>query len=167
MEKRENRKSQRKPPPLKGISRIDSKGTHGWFVRIYMRHRQVVSKLFSDNKWGGKDQALKKAIHFRDSYDIPEHLQPIRLSRRYLIDPPRNNKTGVVGVCKTFERGSGGKGKKLPCFGVSWVPQPGRPKNKKFFISHYNSEDEAFQAAVQFRKEKEAEIDQQNRKQRT
>jgi len=150
-----------KTSKMKGISRIDSKATHGWFVRIYMRNRKVASKLFSDRKCGGREDALKKAIAFRDSYPVPEHLRPIRSQIRYLTDPPRNNKTGVVGVCRTFKRSSSGKGKKLPCFSVSWNPRPKHPKSKSFYISQYNSEEEAFQAAVRFRKEKEAEIDQQ------
>ncbi len=151
---------------LKGISRIDSKHTHGWFVRIYMRNREVHSKLFSDRKYGGKEEALKLAIDYRDSYTVPEEKRPINKDIRYRTKQPKNNKTGVVGVCKTFERANGGKGKKIPCFGVSWVPVPGRPRNKKFCISRYNSEEEAFQAAVRFRKEKEAEIDQQEKQTR-
>lgn len=146
-------------PEMRGISRIDSKGTHGWFVRIYMRDREVVSKLFSDKKLGGKDKALELAKEYRDNYVIPEDKLPVRPTMRYYKKPPKNNKTGVVGVCRTFERSNGGRGKKIPCFGVSWVPEPNKPKNRKFYISQYGTEEEAFKAAVQFRLEKEAEID--------
>ncbi len=48
----------------RGISRIDSHDTHGWFVRAY-KSGKTTSKLFSDSIYGGKDQALKKAIDFR------------------------------------------------------------------------------------------------------
>lgn len=42
----------------KGISRIDSGSTHGWFVRGY-RNGKTYSKLFSDRKCGGKGKAQK------------------------------------------------------------------------------------------------------------
>ena len=53
------------------------------------------------------------------------------------------------------------QGKKIPCFSVSWRPKPNAPRNKDFYISQYHSEEEAFQAAVKFRREKEAELDQE------
>ena len=34
----------------KGISRIDSKDTHGWNARVYFKGKSY-SKLFSDNLW--------------------------------------------------------------------------------------------------------------------
>lgn len=50
---------------MKGISRIDSGSTHGWFVRAY-RNGKTYSKLFSDRKCGGKGKALKLAKEHRD-----------------------------------------------------------------------------------------------------
>lgn len=50
---------------MRGISRIDSGSTHGWFVRGY-RNGKTYSKLFSDLKLGGKDKALAKAATYRD-----------------------------------------------------------------------------------------------------
>lgn len=49
----------------KGISRIDSGSTHGWFVRGY-RNGKTYSKLFSDRKCGGKGKAQKLAREYRD-----------------------------------------------------------------------------------------------------
>lgn len=49
----------------KGISRIDSGSTHGWFVRGY-RNGKTYSKLFSDRKCGGKAKAQKLAREHRD-----------------------------------------------------------------------------------------------------
>ena len=49
----------------KGISRIDSKTTKGWLVRGYKNGIRY-SKLFSDGKLGGRDQALEKASVFRN-----------------------------------------------------------------------------------------------------
>lgn len=50
---------------MKGISRIDSGSTHGWFVRGY-KGGLTYSKLFSDKKNGGKGKALKLAKEYRD-----------------------------------------------------------------------------------------------------
>jgi len=50
---------------MKGISRIDSGSTHGWFVRGY-RNGTTYSKLFSDRKLGGKGKAKKMAQEYRD-----------------------------------------------------------------------------------------------------
>lgn len=53
------------PGNEKGISRIDSGSTHGWFVRGY-RNGKTYSKLFSDLKCGGREQALELARDYRD-----------------------------------------------------------------------------------------------------
>jgi hypothetical protein len=49
----------------KGISRIDSKKTHGWFVRVY-KNKKIYSKLFSDIKSKGREKALELALAYRD-----------------------------------------------------------------------------------------------------
>lgn len=49
----------------KGISRIDSGSTHGWFVRGY-KNGKTYSKLFSDLKCGGKKKAQDMAREYRD-----------------------------------------------------------------------------------------------------
>lgn len=49
----------------KGISRIDSGSTHGWFVRGY-KNGKTYSKLFSDLKCGGKKKALDLSREYRD-----------------------------------------------------------------------------------------------------
>jgi len=57
---------------MKGISRIDSGSTHGWFVRAY-RNGDTYSKLFSDRKCGGKGEALAMAKEFR--VELTERVQ--------------------------------------------------------------------------------------------
>jgi len=51
---------------MKGISRIDSGSTHGWFVRAY-KNGKTYSKLFSDGKWKGSEPALAAARQHRES----------------------------------------------------------------------------------------------------
>ncbi len=150
-----------KNPKWFGISRIDYKSTHGWFARVYMKDKQVISKLFSDKKCGGWEIALEMAREWRDKTDagIAEELRP--KPRRYFKKPPKNNTSGRVGISKTFSRSAGGKGTKIWCFSVSWNPEPKRPKCKSFYISQYLSEEAAFKAACQFREQMEQEIDKQ------
>lgn len=54
-----------KQKKFKGICRIDSGYTHGWFVRIY-RKGKTHSKFFSDLKNRGKDKALLLALAYRE-----------------------------------------------------------------------------------------------------
>lgn len=63
----------------KGISRIDSGSTHGWFVRGY-RNGRTYSRLFSDKKCGGKAKALELARTHRDQ--LHEDLDKIPRTRR-------------------------------------------------------------------------------------
>ena len=142
----------------KGISRVDHKHTHGWLTRIYKKNRTTITKLFSDRKCGGREEALAQARYWRDHYEVKEDERPVR--RRYFPHPPKNNTSGRVGISKTFSRSSI-PGKKLWLFSVSWTPEPGHPKSKSFYISQYDSEEQAFQAACQFRAQKEREIDQE------
>lgn len=53
----------------KGISRIDTKDTHGWNARVYYKGKSY-SKLFSDNLWDGKEIALDEAIYWRDQKEV-------------------------------------------------------------------------------------------------
>ena len=140
---------------MKGISRIDSRNTHCWFVRVY-RDGQVHSKTFSDGVFGGKEKALEAAQSYRDEYERSH--PPSHESKRLKTKPPSNNKTGVVGVSETYGRSHSNRGAKMPCFSVTWVPTPNKPRCKKFFFSKYGGRELAFKAAVEFRKEKEHEM---------
>jgi len=117
---------------IKGISRIDSNHTHGWFVRIY-RDGRTVSKFFSDGVHGGKQQALDRAQKYKEDYER-EH-PPSSASRRVRTKPQKNNKTGFAGISETYDR-------------------PGVARTKAFHFSKYGGRE----AAIAFRKQKEAEI---------
>lgn len=138
-----------------GISRIDSKHTHGWYVRVYANGGVLKSKLFSDRLFGGKKKALDNAIKFRDHYQMVAalHKSKGRDSRRkpYYKKPPKNNTSGVVGVneVKTTMQG-----RKVHYFQATWS-EDGKPKSKKFYITSKRSRDEAYRQAVDLRKSKE------------
>ncbi len=135
----------------RGISRIDSRETHGWFVRVY-NESVTYSKLFSDRKIGSMRKAYEAAIHFRDElYEaVGKNFPTRRVVRR-----DRRNKTGVIGVCRTRKRNASGSYNEF--FSVSWSPEYGSHKCRMFSIQKYG-EEEAFHRACQLRREVELKI---------
>ena len=118
----------------KGISRIDSGSTHGWFVRGY-RNGKTYSRLFSDLKCGSKEKAYQEALDFRDKlYEKLEEIPRAPRSRRVVLHDSRNS-TGVLGVCRTAKRSPNGN--LSECYSVSWRPEPGRQKCTSFSIRKY------------------------------
>lgn len=131
----------------KGISRIDSGSTHGWFVRGY-RNGKTFSRLFSDIKCGSRQKALKLARDYRDG--LHENLEkvPKKPRGRRIVFRDSRNTTGVLGVCRTAKKGPNGKVNE--CYSVSWRPEPGVQKCTSFSIRKYG-EKEAFRLAVAHR----------------
>jgi hypothetical protein len=68
----------------KNITRFDYGKTHGWWVRFQRSTRagskRVVSKMFSDAVHGGKREALRAAIAWRD--ETAATIRPARVQRR-------------------------------------------------------------------------------------
>jgi len=138
----------------KGISRIDSETTHGWFVRGY-RNGKTYSRLFSDRKCGGREEALGEARAFRERLQRKlEEMPQARRARRVVLRDVRNS-TGVLGVCRTSKRHPNGS--VTECYSVSWRPEPGKQKCTSFSIRKYG-EKKAFQLAVAHRKKMMKEI---------
>lgn len=138
----------------KGISRIDSGSTHGWFVRGY-RNGRTFSRLFSDMKSGGREESYKLAVEFRDIlYEKIEEIPKKPRSRRVVLRDARNS-TGVLGVCRTTKKSPNGNLNE--CYSVSWRPEPGKQKCTSFSIRKYG-EKKAFQLAVAHRKKMLKEI---------
>ena len=138
----------------KGISRIDSGSTHGWFVRGY-KNGKTYSRLFSDQKCGDKEAALAEARVFRDRlYQKLEEIPKSPRARRIVMRDARNS-TGVLGVCRTAKRSPNGTSNE--CYSVSWRPAPGVQKCTSFSIRKYGDK-KAFQLAVAHRKKMLKEI---------
>jgi len=132
----------------KGISRIDSGSTHGWFVRGY-KNGKTYSKLFSDLKCGGKRKAQQGARQYRD--ELYEKLAqiPNKPRGRRIVYRDSRNTTGVLGVCRTAKRSANGRVNE--CYSVSWRPEPGVQKCTSFSIKKYG-EKKGFQLAVAHRR---------------
>ncbi len=147
-------KRKRKDPKNKGISRIDSGSTHGWFVRGY-KNGKTYSKLFSDMKCGGKRKAQQGARAFRD--ELYEKLAqiPTKPRGRRIVYRDSRNTTGVLGVCRTAKRSPNGTINE--CYSVSWRPTPGEQKCTSFSIRKYG-ENKALKLAIAHRRKMLREI---------
>ena len=138
----------------KGISRIDSGSTHGWFVRGY-RNGKTYSRLFSDQKCEGKKEALEAALAYRDNLHRKLDAVPQKPRARRIVLRDARNSTGVLGVCRTAKKSPSGKVHE--CYSVSWRPEAGVQKCTSFSIHKYG-EKKAFQLAVAHRRKMLKEI---------
>lgn len=141
-------------PREKGVIRIDSDSTHGWQVRVY-RHGKTYSKLFSDRKCGGKEEAFEQAVAYREELQAEVDAMPESEPKRRLITHNKNNATGVLGVSRTFKRDR--HGHRHEVYAVSWNPAPGEARGTSFSIRKYG-EETAFKMACKLRFQKMKEI---------
>ncbi len=143
---------------MKGISRIDSNNTHGWYVRIYAESGIFASKLFSDKLYGSKEKALANAIKFRDHNQMVADLYKRKLPKpkrkRFFDRPGLNNSSGIVGVneVKTVVNG-----REVNYCQATWSDN-GKSRSKKFYINSRRTMNEARELAIEWRKSKETEI---------
>jgi len=149
--------SQKDENKERGISRIDSSNTHGWFVRVY-RDEAIYSKLFSDGRHGGKAEAQVAAVAYRNELEAlldSNDNRPRRNNRLPVALRNKRNKTGVIGVCYRERRLPSGRISK--CYSVSWAPEPNVQKCTSFSITKYGKE-EAFRRACALREQMLKEI---------
>lgn len=132
---------------MKGIARIEFGSTHGWFVRGYCNGK-THSKLFSDRKNGGKDEALELAQVHRDQ--LHAHLEAIpKKARRRLVVSDSRNTAGELGVSRITKNGQNDV--EYACDSVSWRPDLGVQKSTSFSVKKYG-EEKAFKMAVENRR---------------
>ncbi|NTW49676.1 MAG: hypothetical protein HGB19_08130 [Chlorobiales bacterium] len=141
----------------KGISRIDTSNTHGWFVRVY-RDEAIYSKLFSDRRHGGKRKALEAAMAYRDELETLLNKtgnSPRQNTRMPVVVRNKRNKTGVIGVClRTRQLGDG---KISQCYSVTWAPEPGIQRCTSFSVAKWGKK-EAFRKACELREKMIKEV---------
>ena len=139
---------------MRGISRIDSGSTHGYFVRGY-RNGKTYSKLFSDRKTGGKGKALTLAKEYRD--DLHEQMASIPKQERAprVVTADARNTTGELGVSLVSKLMANGL--KHDCYAVSWRPAPNTQKSTSFSVKKYG-EKKALKLAVDHRRKMMKEI---------
>lgn len=139
---------------MKGISRIDSGSTHGWFVRAY-KNGKTFSKLFSDGKLEGAEMALSAARDYRGSLLGKLAKIPVKPRGRRIVFRDSRNTTGVLGVSRSVKRTINGT--VCQSYAVTWRPEPGVQKCTSFSITKYGDQ-KAFRMAVAFRLRKLREI---------
>ncbi len=132
------------------ITRIDteSNGTRAWTVTVQRRGR-IHHRYFTDGVHGGKRQALRAAIAYRDQ--LLTTLRP--LSRRAFCSiKKKNNRSGVVGVTRLSRvQRKGGRTWQADCWVAVWPIDGKRSQQKKFSVKKYG-EQGAFVLAVKARR---------------
>lgn len=141
----------RKNIPIYGVTRVDNETsrTHGWLVTI-QRRGTIFRKQFSDGVLGGKVKSLSAAKAWRD--EIVAKYPPFS-KREHAEIRKKNNKSGVVGVCRYCASETSQKSaQEQRWFWVaSWVLPDGRAKRVKFSVNKYGEEG-AFKMAVKARR---------------
>lgn len=137
--------------PIYGVTRVDNavSRTHGWLVTI-QRRGIIFRRQFSDGVLGGKAKSLAAAKAYRDQ--IVAQYPPLS-KREHAEILKKNNKSGVVGVCRYCASETRQKpGPEKRWFWVaSWVLPDGRAKRIKFSVKKYGEEG-AFKMAVRARR---------------
>jgi hypothetical protein len=114
-------------------------------------------KFFSDAAHGGKDQALERAVEYRNKAE--KELGKPRTDRLVIARNPRNT-SGVMGVqrkTKVVVAEDGEERVVKNVYEVTWNPEPGRLCRTWVSIDEYG-EEAAFRKACAIRREKEREM---------
>ncbi len=121
--------------------------THGWQVRV---RRQGVqhTKFFSDDKYGGREEALQESIKYRDNLikSLPEPANSVEESAK------ARSKTGVVGL--NFCNKDDGSGKQKPYIQLSWLTGGGSRKSASYSVDKWGLRRAVWNAVVRLHREK-------------
>lgn len=135
-----------------GISRVDNEvsRTHGWLVTV-QRRGVIFRKHFSDGVHGSKQKSFLVAKSFRD--EVIAKYPPFSM-REYSNIVKKNNRSGVVGVCRycASETRDLPEEKQRWFWVASWPLPDGRRKRVKFSVKKYGEEG-AFKMALKSRKD--------------
>jgi len=137
-----------KPESERGLTRVDSRDTHGWMMRL-CHQGTVYTKLFSDGVYGNTKKALKAARKYREQLAKQLGIESLEKRRRVRRVSTQSVPTGVVGVYRGTSKTKSGKLRHY--YAASWSPKPNKLKTKSFSIAKYG-EAKAFELAVEYRK---------------
>ena len=142
----------------RGICRVDNEvsHTHGWLVAI-QRRSVIYRKHFSDRPYGSRTQAFTAAQRYRDEI-VAKH-PPMSL-REYSSIVKKNNRSGVVGVCRycAFETRELPEDRRRWFWVAAWSLPGGKRIRVKFSVNKYG-EQKAFKMALKARREAIAKLE--------
>ena len=138
---------------MEGISRTVTTRGAGWVVRMHLPGHPPQSKFFNDRRYGEKKMALAAAQRHWQQW---AQAHPERGQLPFYARPMKHNQSGVNGVSETYVRARG-SGEKQPCFNVTYKLE-GQRQQKRFYVHHYDSREEALRAAAAFRRAMEKEM---------
>jgi hypothetical protein len=123
-----------------GISRFDDnkRRAHGWRVSL-RRYGTKLVENFPDKKYGGRQRALKLAMHFRD--ELLGKFPPI--TRREMCRIRRsNNKSGINGVYTYAKRYKlrDGSSRETWYWEATWPAEQGKHVSINFSVKKYGEE---------------------------
>jgi hypothetical protein len=123
-----------------GISRFDDdkRRAHGWRVSL-RRHGTKLVENFPDKKYGGRQKALKLAMHFRD--ELLGKFPPITREEMCRIRRS-NNKSGINGVYTYAKRYKlrDGSSRETWYWEATWPAEQGKHVSINFSVKKYGEE---------------------------
>lgn len=125
--------NKKKPYQDRYIVRVEAEkqgrkfGDRYWRVQVTRNKKIIVREYFTDLAYGGKEQALEAARHFRNQIE-----KEYGLIRHHGFHSFRSirNKSGVVGVNRTSVQN--GRKYKYEVWSVTWVDSSGKRRHKQF-----------------------------------
>lgn len=120
---------------------IESSRTHAWLVQV-QRKKRIVAKMFSDNVFGGKQNALSAAVAYRDALIMAA--SPAKHNQWWRTIVRRNNTSGIPGV-GLYKRPDGSE--KWVAY---WADEKGIRRSRTFLVKTYG-ETQAKQLAIEER----------------
>jgi hypothetical protein len=132
---------------LHHIQRLNYKNrsVHSWQVKAE-RNLICKSKNFCDKKYGGREEALKAAIRYRD--ELLAQIDHFSYQKWIRSIVHTNNTSGIPGVVRLDRMN---KNTRYVCWGAKWVDEFGKRHHRWFSVSRYG-EHEAKRLAIAERK---------------
>jgi hypothetical protein len=116
----------------------DAKRNHTWRVFV-TRNNVAKTKRFNDEKYGGKEEALKAAIRYRDEFLAKTDHLAHQIWLRTILR--RNNTSGIPGVARYSAMSNGNPNIRLVYWYAIWTDERGVSRRRQFSVLHYGEEE--------------------------